>query len=142
MEHSKTLKIQVLDFFFVFFVFLFSNDSLFFISQIVVVGNDIDSVHLTSLLKKKVGSDELMTFSPISYEREKQQEPKHNRIQSMVWPAYQASVPYYYTDILDKNQDSCTVMWPHIWILSMAKTEVDFLRFCNTDSTYNSCHWI
>ena len=139
MEHSKTLKIQVLDF---FFVFLFSIDSLFFISQIVVVGNDIDSVHLTSLLKKKVGSDELMTFSPINYEREKQQEPIHNRIQSMVWPAYQASVPYYYTDILDKNQDSCTVMWPHIWILSMAKTEVDFLRFCNIDSTYNSCHWI
>uniref|UniRef100_A0A7N2LJQ9 Uncharacterized protein n=1 Tax=Quercus lobata TaxID=97700 RepID=A0A7N2LJQ9_QUELO len=79
-------------------------------SQIVVVGNDIDLVHLTSLLKKKVGSAELMSLSPISYERKKQQEPKHNRIQSMVWPTYQASVPYYYTDILDNNQDSCTIM--------------------------------
>ena len=94
------------------------------------------------MLKKKVGSAELMSLSPISYEREKQQEPKHNRIQSMVCPAYQASVPYYYTDILDNNQDSCTIMWPHVWILLMAKTEVDFLRFCNIDSTYNSCHWI
>ncbi|KAL0009016.1 hypothetical protein SO802_010518 [Lithocarpus litseifolius] len=80
-------------------------------SQIVVVGNDIDSVHLTSLLRKKVGSAELMSLAPISYEGEKQQEPKHNGIQSMVWPAYQASVPYYYTyDVPDNNQDSCTIM--------------------------------
>ncbi|KAL4598444.1 hypothetical protein ACB092_11G060400, partial [Castanea dentata] len=40
-------------------------------SQIVVVGNDIDSVHLTSLLRKKVGSAELMSLSPISYEEGK-----------------------------------------------------------------------
>ncbi|XP_050279496.1 heavy metal-associated isoprenylated plant protein 47-like [Quercus robur] len=80
-------------------------------SQIVVVGNDIDSVHLISLLRKKVGSAELMSLSPISSEGEKQQEPKHNGIQSMVWPAYQASVPYYYTyDVPNNNQDSCTIM--------------------------------
>ncbi|XP_030965075.1 heavy metal-associated isoprenylated plant protein 47-like [Quercus lobata] len=80
-------------------------------SQIVVVGNDIDSVHLTSLLRKKVGSAELMSLSPISSEGEKHQEPKHNGIQSMVWPAYQASVPYYYTyDVPNNNQDSCTIM--------------------------------
>ena len=80
-------------------------------SQIVVVGNDIDSVHLTSLLRKKVRSAELMSFSPISYEGDKQQEPKHNGIQSVVWPAYQASVPYYYMyDVPDNNQDSCTIM--------------------------------
>ncbi|XP_050279497.1 disease resistance protein Pik-1-like [Quercus robur] len=75
-------------------------------SQIVVVGNDIDSVHLTSLLRKKVGSAELMSLSPISYEGN-----KHNGIQSMVWQSYQASVPYYYTyDVPDNNQDSCTIM--------------------------------
>ena len=80
-------------------------------SQIVVVGNDIDSVHLTSLLRKKVGSAELMSLSTISFEGDKQQEPKHNGIQSMVWPAYQASVPYYYTyDVPNNNQDSCTIM--------------------------------
>ena len=59
----------------------------------------------------------------MSSEGEKQQEPKHNGIQSMVWPAYQASVPYYYMyDVPDNNQDSCTLMWPCVWILSMAKT--------------------
>ncbi|KAF3968987.1 hypothetical protein ACB098_11G039400 [Castanea mollissima] len=80
-------------------------------SQIVVVGNDIDSVHLTSLLRKKVGSAELMSLSPISYEGEKQLEPKHNGIQSMVWPAYQVSVPHYYTyDVPDNYQGSCTIM--------------------------------
>ena len=82
-------------------------------SQIVVVGNDIDSVHLTSLLRKKVGSAELMSLSPISYEGEKQQVPKHSEsgIQSMVWPAYQVGVPYYYTyDVPNNNQDSCTIM--------------------------------
>ncbi|KAM3684345.1 hypothetical protein ACJW31_11G036900 [Castanea mollissima] len=81
-------------------------------SQIVVVGNDIDSVHLTSLLRKKVGSADLMSLSPISYVGEIQ-EPKHSEfgIQSTVWPTYQAGVPYYYTyDVPNNNQDSCTIM--------------------------------
>ncbi|KAM3684350.1 hypothetical protein ACJW31_11G037400 [Castanea mollissima] len=80
-------------------------------SSQIVVGNDIDSVHLASLLRKKVGSAELMSLSPVSYEGEKQQDPKHKGIQSMAWPAYQASVPYYYTyDVPDNNQNSCTIM--------------------------------
>ena len=34
-------------------------------SQIVVVGNDIDSVHLTSLLRKKIGHAELISHHSI-----------------------------------------------------------------------------
>nr|POE83288.1 heavy metal-associated isoprenylated plant protein 16 [Quercus suber] len=56
-------------------------------SQIVVVGNDIDSVHLTSLLRKKVGSAELMSLSPISYEGD-----THNGIQSMITSKLPSSV--------------------------------------------------
>ena len=64
-----------------------------------------------------------MSLSPINYEGDKQQEPKHNGIQSMIWPTYQASVSYYYMyDVSNNNQDFCTIMWPRVWILSMAKT--------------------
>ncbi|KAM4071132.1 hypothetical protein ACB094_11G038800 [Castanea mollissima] len=91
-------------------------------SQIVVVGDNIDSVNLTSLLRKKVGSAELMSVSPISTEGEKQKQetkPSESGIQSMVWPTYQAGVPYYYQpsvpyhyvyDAMDYNQNFCSIM--------------------------------
>ena len=67
-------------------------------SQIVVVGDDIDSVNLTSLLRKKVGFAELTSVSPISTEGEKakqENKPSEFGIQSMVWPTYQPGVPFY-----------------------------------------------
>ena len=68
-------------------------------SQIVVVGDNIDSVNLTSLLRKKVGFAELTSVSPVSNEGEKAKQetkPSESGIQSMVWPTYPAGVPYYY----------------------------------------------
>ena len=68
-------------------------------SQIVVVGDNIDSVILTSLLRKKVGFAELTSVSPVSNEGEKAKQetkPSESGIQSMVWPTYPAGVPYYY----------------------------------------------
>ena len=68
-------------------------------SQIVVVGDNIDSVILTSLLRKKVGFAELTTVSPISTEGEKPKQetkPSEFGIQPMVWLTYPAGVPSYY----------------------------------------------
>ncbi|KAK7820032.1 heavy metal-associated isoprenylated plant protein 46 [Quercus suber] len=84
-------------------------------SQIVVVGDGIDSVNLTSLLRKKVGFAELTSVSPVSTEETK---PSESGIQSMIWPTYQAGVPYYYQpsvpyyayDVTGYNQNSCTIM--------------------------------
>ncbi|XP_075646844.1 heavy metal-associated isoprenylated plant protein 46-like [Castanea sativa] len=90
-------------------------------SQIVVVGDDIDSVNLTSLLRKKVGFAELTSVSPVSTEGEKPKQetnPSESEIQSMIWPTYQFGVPYYYQpsvpyyayNVTDYNQNSCTIM--------------------------------
>ena len=101
-------------------------------SQIVVVGDDIDSVNLTSLLRKKVGFAELTSVSPVSTEEKPKQEtkPSESGIQSMIWPTYQAgvpcyyqpSVPYYAYDVTGYNQNSCTIMWPMGRNYLMAKT--------------------
>ncbi|KAM4071110.1 hypothetical protein ACB094_11G036700 [Castanea mollissima] len=90
-------------------------------SQTVVVGDDIDSVNLTSLLRKKVGFAELTSVSPVSTEGEKPKQetkPSESGIQSMIWPTYQAGVPYYYQpsvpyyayDVTGYNQNTCTIM--------------------------------
>ncbi|KAF3955719.1 hypothetical protein ACB098_11G037800 [Castanea mollissima] len=90
-------------------------------SQIVVVGDDIDSVNLTSLLRKKVGFAELTSVSPVNAEGGKpKQETKssESEIQSMIWPTYQPGVPYYYQpsvpyyayDVTGYNQNSCIIM--------------------------------
>ncbi|KAM4080699.1 hypothetical protein ACJW30_11G037500 [Castanea mollissima] len=90
-------------------------------SQIVVVGDNIDSVILASLLRKKVGFAELTSVSPVSTEGEKPKQetkPSESGIQSMVWPTYQAGVPYYYQpgapyyayEVAGYNQNSCTIM--------------------------------
>ena len=102
-------------------------------SQIVVVGDDIDSVNLTSLLRKKVGFAELTSVSPISTEEEKPKQetnPSESGIPSMIWPTYQAgvpcyyqpSVPYYAYNVTGYNQNSCTIMWPMNRNYFMAKT--------------------
>ena len=90
-------------------------------SQIVVVGDDIDSVNLTSLLRKKVGFAELTSVLPVSTEGgkpERETKSSESGIQSMVWPTYQTGVPYYYQpgapfyayEVVGYNQNSCTIM--------------------------------
>ena len=86
-------------------------------SQIVVVGEGIDSVRLVSRLRKKVGFAVLASVSEV--EKPKQEtKPSESGIQSMIWPTYQAgvpcyyqpSVPYYAYDVTGYNQNSCTIM--------------------------------
>ena len=90
-------------------------------SQIVVVGDNIDSVILTSLLRKKVGFAELRSVSPVSTEGEKAKQETNlseSGIQSMVWPTYPAGVTYYYQpsapyyayEVAGYNQNSCNIM--------------------------------
>ena len=78
-------------------------------SQIVVVGNDIDSVNLTSLLRKKVGFAELTSVSPVSTEEEKRkQEAKPSEYGVPYY--YQPSAPYYAYEVAGYNQNSCIIM--------------------------------
>ena len=78
-------------------------------SQIVVVGDNIDSVNLTSLLRKKVGFAELASVSPISGSGSEEPKQSDYGIQAMVWQTYQPSVPYYYA-YPDNHHDSCIIM--------------------------------
>uniref|UniRef100_A0A2N9F076 HMA domain-containing protein n=1 Tax=Fagus sylvatica TaxID=28930 RepID=A0A2N9F076_FAGSY len=78
-------------------------------SQIVVVGDNIDSVNLTYLLRKKVGFAELASVSPISGSGSEEPKQSDYGIQAMVWQTYQPSVPYYYA-YPDNHHDSCIIM--------------------------------
>ena len=80
-------------------------------SQIVVVGDNIDSVNLTSLLRKKVGFAELASVSPISGSGSEEPKQSDSGIQAMVWQTYQPRVPYYYAyKVPDNHHDSCIIM--------------------------------
>ncbi len=78
-------------------------------SQIVLVGDNIDSVNLTSLLRKKIGFAELASVSPISGSGSEEPKQSDYGIQAMVWQTYQPSVPYYYA-YPDNHHDSCIIM--------------------------------
>ncbi|KAJ9681561.1 hypothetical protein PVL29_020433 [Vitis rotundifolia] len=78
--------------------------------QIVVIGDSLDSVNLTCLLRKKVKFAELLSVSSVDEkkEEEKMTEPG---VQPMVWPTYQAGVPqYYYTIVRDNRDETCSIM--------------------------------
>ena len=53
------------------------------IIDVVVVGDGLDTANLVKALAKKVGYAEI-------------KKPSESGIQSMVWPTYQAGVPYRY----------------------------------------------
>ena len=98
-------------------------------SQIVVVGDDIDSVNLTSLLRKKVGFAELTSVSPVSTEEEKRKQeakPSEYGVPYYYQPGapyyYQPGAPYYVYEVAGYNQNSCTIMWPMGWNYLIAKT--------------------
>jgi hypothetical protein len=80
-------------------------------SQIVLVGDNIDSVNLTSLLRKKIGFAELASVSPISGSGSEEPKQSDSRIQAMVWQTYQPGVSYYYAyEVPDNHHDSCIIM--------------------------------
>ncbi|KAJ9681562.1 hypothetical protein PVL29_020434 [Vitis rotundifolia] len=83
-------------------------------NQIVVIGDSVDSVNLTCLLRKKFGSAELLSVSAVSEKKQKENMTGPGVLQPMVWPPYQAGVPqYYYSTVVceDKNNyDTCSIM--------------------------------
>ncbi|XP_034708774.1 disease resistance protein Pikm1-TS-like [Vitis riparia] len=82
-------------------------------NQIVVIGDSVDSVKLTCLLRKKIGPAELLSVSPVDEKKQKENMTESGVLQPMVWPPYQAGVPQYYYSVVreDKNNyDTCSIM--------------------------------
>ncbi|XP_058112932.1 disease resistance protein Pik-1-like isoform X2 [Magnolia sinica] len=84
--------------------------------QLAVVGDGIDSVALTRLLRKKMGFTELISVAAVDEKKkeEKKEEEKKPSIEIVAWPtssAYQYSVPqpmhYVYQD---PYRDNCCIM--------------------------------
>ena len=83
--------------------------------QIVVIGDGLDSVNLTSILRKKVKFAQLLSVSSVE---EKKKEEKVTElelgVQSMVWPTYQTGVPHYYLHTVVPNDHyqngACSIM--------------------------------
>uniref|UniRef100_A0A2N9I761 TTF-type domain-containing protein n=1 Tax=Fagus sylvatica TaxID=28930 RepID=A0A2N9I761_FAGSY len=76
-----------------------------------LVGDNIDSVNLTYLLRKKVGFAELASVSPIGGSESEEPKQSDSGIQAMVWQTYQPGVQYCYAyDVPDNHHDSCIIM--------------------------------
>ncbi|XP_011032085.1 PREDICTED: uncharacterized protein LOC105131026 [Populus euphratica] len=74
-------------------------------SQIEVVGDGVDAVQLTNLLRKKVGYAELASVEAVG---EKKEEPA---VQPVVWPVYGGGMPQTYVYPIHPHQDpSCSIM--------------------------------
>ncbi|KDP22994.1 hypothetical protein JCGZ_01716 [Jatropha curcas] len=68
-------------------------------SQIEVVGDGVDAVKLTTLLRKQVGYSELVSVSAVGEKKEEKKEEA--KVQQLVWPymgsnQYVYAVPQYY----------------------------------------------
>ncbi|KAH8499014.1 hypothetical protein Peur_074159 [Populus x canadensis] len=74
-------------------------------SQIEVVGDGVDAVQLTNLLRKKVGYAELASVTAVG---EKKEEPA---VQPVDWPVYVGGMPQTYIYPIHPHQEpSCSIM--------------------------------
>ena len=74
-------------------------------SQIEVVGDGVDAVQLTNLLRKKVGYAELASVEAVG---EKKEEPA---VQPVAWSVYGGGMPQTYIHPIHPHQDpSCSIM--------------------------------
>lgn len=71
--------------------------------QIEVIGEGVDSVILTCMLRKRFGHADLVSVGPV----EKKDEKKEEAIMHLGWP-YVASVPYY--PVYQYEDRSCSIM--------------------------------
>ncbi|KAJ7964657.1 Heavy metal-associated isoprenylated plant protein [Quillaja saponaria] len=82
--------------------------------QIVVTGEGVDAVHLTSKLRKNFGHAELVSVGPVEQKKEeKKKEPTVQvQAQPLLWP-YGGGIPYY-CEMRPINQEcqdpSCSIM--------------------------------
>ncbi|WCJ37341.1 Heavy metal-associated isoprenylated plant protein 46 [Euphorbia peplus] len=75
-------------------------------SQIEIVGDGVDAVQLTTLLRKKVGYTEIVSISAVGEKKAEEKKPEEaSKVQQIAWPCtYNYSVPqtiavhdpYYY----------------------------------------------
>ena len=72
-----------------------------------MVGDGVDAVQLTNLLRKKVGYAELASVTAVGKERD-EEEPA---VQPVVWPGYVGGMPQTYIYPIHPHQDpSCSIM--------------------------------
>ncbi|XP_057980049.1 heavy metal-associated isoprenylated plant protein 47-like [Malania oleifera] len=64
--------------------------------QIVLTGNGIDVVSLTTRMKKRLGYAELQSVTPIEEKKKEEKESSQVTMQPTIWPAYQFGTPHYY----------------------------------------------
>jgi len=76
--------------------------------QIEVTGEEIDSVRLASLLRKKFGYADFVSICPVGKTDEKKDKEKVEPI--VAWPYVYSSVPHYPVYEI-KNEPSCSIMW-------------------------------
>ncbi|KAL0904709.1 hypothetical protein M5K25_026848 [Dendrobium thyrsiflorum] len=79
--------------------------------KMTVVGQGIDSVTLTRLLRKKMGCVELEVVTPVEKkkeEKEKEKEEGKSNIQPVIWPYY--PLPYYYAREANYDQNNCSIL--------------------------------
>ncbi|KAJ4730272.1 Heavy metal-associated isoprenylated plant protein [Melia azedarach] len=84
-------------------------------SQIEVTGDGMDSVALTSLLRKKVGYAELVSVGPADGGQKKEEPKKENEVKVQpiqYWPVYHGGVPHYDYPVVavDRHSDPCSIM--------------------------------
>ncbi|KAK8951164.1 hypothetical protein KSP39_PZI004283 [Platanthera zijinensis] len=84
--------------------------------KIIVVGEGIDSVQLTKLLRKKMGYADFVTVASVEEKKETKAEPPAKTAQQLTWPSYYggspvvAQPPYYNVREPSYDVDSCCIM--------------------------------
>ncbi|KAJ9687082.1 hypothetical protein PVL29_015797 [Vitis rotundifolia] len=78
-------------------------------NQIVVIGEGIDAVALTTLLRKKVGFAELVSVSVVGEKKEEKKDNQGKKNEPSLH-AYMPSIEPYYHEYTDSHPDSCSIM--------------------------------
>ncbi|KAG9448781.1 hypothetical protein H6P81_008746 [Aristolochia fimbriata] len=85
-------------------------------NKIVVIGEGVDSIYLTTLLRKTMGFAELISVTPIEQKKKKQDEDNYksycetkSTVKPTVW-ANQATVPHYVYQVQEPYHDPCSIM--------------------------------
>lgn len=79
--------------------------------KIVVVGDGIDSVTLTVMLRKKMGYAEIVSVSAVE-EKEKKKDEASRSVQQVTWPYWvqMAPQPYVYETRECHDSEPCSIM--------------------------------
>ncbi|WCJ37339.1 Copper transport protein family [Euphorbia peplus] len=64
-------------------------------SQIEIVGDGVDAVHLTTLLRKKIGHADIVSISAVGEKKAEEKKPEEaSKFEQIAWPySYNYSVP-------------------------------------------------